>query len=73
MAAQDFKKGTEEYMMFLDFWNLCKKYWIPEDNEQYWDAVAGEVSEFHKKYNTPYSKHFAVAVLQALEEVGKKG
>lgn len=73
MAAGGLKKGTEDYMMFEEFWNLCKKYWIPEQSDAYWEAVAEDFSKFHKKYNTPYSKHFALAALNALDEVAGRG
>ena len=51
-------QGSEEYQMFLDFWNMCKKFWEPEDNDEYWDDLVKAVTAFNKKHKTPYSKHF---------------
>lgn len=73
MASADFKKGSEEYMMFMDFWNLCKRLWKPENREEYWQEVVTETGKFNEKYHTPYSKHLALGIVNALDEVSKGG
>jgi hypothetical protein len=40
MAAKKFLKGSEEWMMFMDFWKLCQDFWEPEDNQDYWQNSA---------------------------------
>ena len=50
MAKAEFPKGSEEYQMFVDYWNLCKKFWIVENNEEYWDSLIAEADKFYKKY-----------------------
>ena len=38
-AEQRFVKGTEEYVMFIDFWKLCQSFWVPEDDDMYWQKL----------------------------------
>ena len=51
MASKKFNKGSEEWMMFTDFWNLCQKYWVVEDSDEYWESVISSANDFYKKYN----------------------
>ena len=72
MAKADFKRGTEEFMMFGDFYNLFKEFWFPEDTDEYWEELIEESEKFYKKYGSVYAKHLALAILGALEEINKK-
>ena len=45
MASAKFNKGSEEWMMFTDFWNLCQKYWIVENTDEYWDSLVDCTNE----------------------------
>ena len=31
MASTIFPKGSDEWMMFQDFYKICQRYWLPED------------------------------------------
>ena len=73
MASKKFSKGSEEWMMFTDFWNLCQKYWIVEDTDEYWECVIRSANDFQKKYNhILLSRRLALAFVDALEDVFKK-
>ena len=50
MASKNFGKGTEEWMMFVEFWEMCKLYWIPEDTDEYWNELIQKSNEFAEKY-----------------------
>ena len=39
--------GIPEFM--TAFWTFCKKYWIPEEENSYWEAVMAEASELGRK------------------------
>ena len=52
MASARFSKGSEEWMMFVDFWSLCQKHWVPENDELYWDTVNDDAREFCKKFES---------------------
>lgn len=71
MAKAEFPKGSEEYQMFVDYWNLCKKFWIVENNEEYWDSLIAETDKFYKKYRTAFSRALAVELANELERKSK--
>lgn len=50
MAGAELKKGTEAWMMYADFWKLLKDYWIPEENDNYWNELVNAANEFAEKY-----------------------
>ena len=35
MASVKFSKGSEEWQMFIDYWNLCQKHWQVESTDEY--------------------------------------
>ena len=73
MASKKFNKGSEEWMMSTDFWNLCQKYWIVEDTDEYWESVIRSANDFQKKYNhILLSRRLALSFVDALEDVFKK-
>ena len=45
------EKGSEEWYMFMDFWNICKKFWVIDDSEEYWKELISSLDAFVKKYN----------------------
>lgn len=51
MSVATFQQGSEEHMMFTDFWKLCRKYWGVEDNNDYWESLTNEMRDFYNKYN----------------------
>lgn len=67
MASVKFQKGSEEWCMFTDFWELCQKYWIPEDakaNKSYWEQLMIDAGEFAEKYNqNEFAKKLVLAFL----------
>lgn len=67
MAEKRFSKGSEEWLLFMDFWNLCQKFWVPEDTEGYWEAVISETDEFYKKYRTGFARRLVVVLIGNLE------
>lgn len=72
MASEKFEKGSEEWMMFLDFWNLCQKYWIVENTDEYWDSIVNSTREFYEKYkNIHLSENLAIALLNSQDEKSK--
>lgn len=50
MSAVKFDKGSKEWQMFVDFWNICQKYWEVESNDTYWQDLIDESEEFADKY-----------------------
>lgn len=56
-----------------EFWLLVKKYWIPENNDRYWEGFHAESSGLYKKYPHEFSKRQILAFIQYLEECGREG
>lgn len=61
MASKKIVSGSEEFMMFNEFWNLYQKYYEPENNNEYWDDLIADVNEFFGKY-----QEFPMAIEMAL-------
>ena len=60
-------KGSSEWMMFMDYWALCQKYWEPDDNDDYWESVVKETDVFYRKYNSEFAKSLALTLVNELE------
>lgn len=72
MAEKRFSKGSEEWMLFQDYYKLCQKLWVIEDNDGYWDSVREELDVFWQKYKgSIFAKHLGFALLNAMEEKEK--
>jgi len=73
---KNFKNDSQEFMLFCEFWEMCKEYWIPEKNDDYWDSVVQAVKDFAHKYqggeNEVFTRQIALAYLTSLEEKWKR-
>lgn len=68
MGSVKFQKGSEEWMMFMEYWALCQKYWIPEKEDAWWDEVLKEIDNFSKKYgSTVFVRGLCMALVNHLE------
>lgn len=64
-----FVKGSEEWVIFQDFYKLCQKVWIIEDSDKYWNHVKEEIDNFWQKYKDDiFAKHLGFSILNTLEE-----
>lgn len=77
MAAVKFQKFSEEYMMFKDFWELCQKFWVPEEEDSYWEALVDETNIFLQKYQFLHiakelAMSFSIAQDKRLKELKNK-
>lgn len=66
MAEQKFTKGSEEWMMFNDFWKLCQSFWIPEDTDEYWGGLHDALTTFGNKYGR-FAKKLSLAYMNEME------
>lgn len=67
MAEKRFSEGTEERLMFQDFWKLCQTVWIPEDTDEYWEKAVDMAEAFVNKYQSNFAKALAFALIHELE------
>ncbi len=73
MAAVKFNKGTEEWQMFQDYWNLCQNNWGIENSNEYWLNLINATDDFAEKYKgSIFAKKIAIAFLDAQEERRKQ-
>lgn len=55
-------------MMFMEYWALCQKYWIPEKEDAWWDEALHEIDGFAKKYgSTVFVRGICMALIRQLE------
>lgn len=73
MASARFQKGSEEFLLFQDFWKLCQKHWIVENNDDYWQQLVNDANAFVEKYGEmSFAKILALAFMDAKEKEGLK-
>lgn len=69
MAEVKFPKGSDEWLLFQDFWKMCQKNWGIEDSDEYWKRVLDDAESFSQKYeHIPLAKEIALAFLWAQEK-----
>lgn len=73
MAGASNKEIPSDFNMFGDIWNLYKKYYYPEDNEQYWNNVISDFKSLSKKYQTKLVDDLCIAALNELDRKAKGG
>ena len=66
------EKGTEEWMFWSDFFQLCRKYWTVKDDGAYWKMLAKESHELYSKYKADYAETFIMAFIKMQEQRAKK-
>ena len=73
MAEVKFSKGSEEWLMFTDFWQLCQKYWEVERSDEYWESLIDCTNDFYEKYRSiPLARRLSFALIEAMEDIYKK-
>lgn len=72
MAGKKFAAGTEEYLLYKDYYNLCQMLWISESSDEYWEYVEKKINEFLKKHNTEFARSIALDLLVELERKYKQ-
>ena len=73
MAEFRFQKGTEEWLMFMDYWNLCQRHWVVEKVDDYWEQLIKDANEFIAKYDTiKLAKNLALALVNTQEQILKE-
>ena len=69
MAGVRFEKGSEEWALFMDFWQICQKYWGVEDNDDYWQEFLKDADVFYKKYRSiPFAGRVIIAFIETQEQ-----
>lgn len=73
MASIKFEKTDKEWLLFTEFWKLCQKYWVPENDDSYWDDVIDDTTKFINKYNDcKLAEHIGIAFINYLDSIYKE-
>jgi hypothetical protein len=68
MKNNKFSKNSIEWRMFGDIYQLVERYWMPEDSDEYWQAVVDSVDKISDKYNNTSAQLFVNIILSAFVE-----
>lgn len=66
MAAVSNKEIPDEFNMFGELWTLYKKYYHPENNDQYWQGIRNDFINLTKKYKSKLSEDLSLAIIKFL-------
>lgn len=65
-----FDKESKERQMFLEYWDMCQRFWIPEKDDLYWNEFIAAVDAFTVKYQDipgNFATKIAVSLIEAKE------
>ena len=63
-----FPKGSEEWLMFVEYWEICQDFWQVDDTEEYWDGLMKKVNAFYEKYKGIHlAEKMAMALIESQE------
>ena len=67
MASVVNKDIPLEFQMFGELFNLRKEYYIPEDNDEYWEKVIAAFENLHERFPTEYCRDLVIATVNDLD------
>ena len=68
MSEKKFIKGSEEWIIFMDFWEISQKYWNVEGTDEYWRTFISDVDKMCEKHNNNFFvKKILFALMDYLE------
>ena len=50
MASAKIEKGSEEWQVFMDYWQFIQKYYSPDNDDSWWDEVVKAGESLINKY-----------------------
>lgn len=62
MAGVSAKDIPEIQNMYMDIWDLHKKYYIAEDNDEFWQKLYESAHEIYDKYKTEICREYLKVV-----------
>lgn len=73
MAAVKNSDIPEVFQMFGDVFTLLKKYYIPEQNDEFWNEMHVERAKIQEKYNTDFCHDLLTVVANDIGRREVKG
>lgn len=69
MAEVKAKEIPVESQFMTDFWNFRKRYYIPEDQDEFWVALERDADGLYRKYKkNEYVKKMILALVDDIEK-----
>lgn len=72
MASVKFIKGSEEWLLFTEYWDLCQELWNTDQTDEYWEYAIHKANAFYKRHNTQFARSLANALMDELERRSKE-
>lgn len=60
------KNDTEEFKLFMDFWNIMQEVWGIEDTKEYADNAIKVMDTFLERHKTPFAEELIRCLLNEL-------
>lgn len=73
MAGVNSKDIPEDFNMFGELFNLYKKYYYPEDTDEYWKSVHDDFKALYEKYKNELTKDLGLTIIAEFERRAKEG
>ena len=75
MASMKFSNDSDEYKMFGEFYQLCQKYYICEENDNYWQDLINETNALYEKWKgkVELTRELCGAIVKYEERMWKDG
>lgn len=70
----EWSKGSDNWMMFNDFWRLNQMLWDANLTDEYWENAKNQLEAYYEKYGkSPYARDLAMALSNEIERRAKNG
>lgn len=65
------EKQDKEWQMFNDYYKIYQDFYVPEDNDEYWETLVDVSCEFANKYNTNFARNIIIEYMESRERILK--
>lgn len=59
------EKQDKDWQMFNDYYKIYQDFYVPEDNDEYWDTLIHVSCEFANKYDTPFARNIIIEYIES--------
>lgn len=64
-------KQDADFQMFAEYYKIYQDFYIPEDDDAYWEDLVSTAQAFHNKYKSKFAKDLIMAYLDSRERLYK--
>jgi len=59
------EKQDKEWQMFSDYYKIYQDFYVPEDNDEYWNTLIDVSCKFANKYNTQFARNIIIEYIES--------